>query len=306
VGEPEPIVQRTVDRDPRLLTRLEVNANVMPQEQFQRLVENLRTDGCLTSTPLVYGGGGEYPPGRELILSGNHRCDAAVQAGLEQITVLLVEQQLPADRLLSLQLSHNAIKGQDDPATLKQLYDSIGDMAWRGYAGLDDRTLELLDKVSTEMLADEPLEFQVVQLVFLPSELEQVRRSLSQITAAADERWVAAYRDYGPVVDLLASAHTAYKISDVAAALSIVVGLAERHLGDMQAGFIDPDGNPIHRSRVGLETVFGDRRMPAHAAAVLLRAVRAAEERGDIEPVQQWQLLHRWAQEYLASLGRGQ
>lgn len=45
---------RLVRRDPRLLTRLPVNARYMTKEEYDRLVENVRADGCLTSVPLVY------------------------------------------------------------------------------------------------------------------------------------------------------------------------------------------------------------------------------------------------------------
>ncbi|MEU9201927.1 hypothetical protein [Streptomyces sp. NPDC048332] len=75
---------RLVRRDPRLLTRLEVNARFMRKEEYDRQVENVRRDGCLTSTPLTYAGG-EYDEGRELVLSGNHRTMASVDADLDEI-----------------------------------------------------------------------------------------------------------------------------------------------------------------------------------------------------------------------------
>lgn len=46
---------RLVRRDPRLLTRLPVNARYMTKEEYDRLVENVRADGCLTSVPSSTG-----------------------------------------------------------------------------------------------------------------------------------------------------------------------------------------------------------------------------------------------------------
>ncbi|MFF3583984.1 ParB N-terminal domain-containing protein [Streptomyces mirabilis] len=140
--------RRIVRRDPRLLTRLQVNAHYQTKEEFDRLVDNIKEDGCLTSVPLNYGGG-EYDEGRELVVSGNHRCDAAVVAGLEEIDVMLIEDAQTKDQLIARQLSHNAITGKDDPATLQQLYDQIDDVDWRAYSGLDDDQLKLLASCSS-------------------------------------------------------------------------------------------------------------------------------------------------------------
>ncbi|MFE7712531.1 ParB/Srx family N-terminal domain-containing protein [Streptomyces sp. NPDC057486] len=124
---PTRLQPRLVRRDPRLLTRLPVNARYMTKEEYDRLVENVRADGCLTSVPLVYGAG-EYEEGRELVLSGNHRIDAAVDAGLDEIDVMLIDDPQEKDQLIARQISHNSIAGKDDPATPKQLYDEIEDV----------------------------------------------------------------------------------------------------------------------------------------------------------------------------------
>jgi len=71
-----------VQGDPRTLTLLDVNARFLPHEQFRQLVENIRRDGCLTSTPLVWN---DTASGRLVVLSGNHRTLAAIEAGLVSI-----------------------------------------------------------------------------------------------------------------------------------------------------------------------------------------------------------------------------
>lgn len=59
-----------VQGDPRMLRLLDGNARFLPHEQFQQLVANIRRDGCLTSTPLVWN---DSESGRLVVLSGNHR-----------------------------------------------------------------------------------------------------------------------------------------------------------------------------------------------------------------------------------------
>jgi len=290
---------RLVRRDPRKLTRLAVNARFMRKEEYDRLVENIRRDGCLTSVPLVYGGG-EYPEGQELILSGNHRCNAAADAGLSEIDVMLIDERLSPQQLIAIQLSHNAIAGEDDPATLKYLYEQLDDVDWRAYSGLDDKELELLADVSPEGLSEANLDFATVSLVFLPPELEAARKAFDAARFGQDETWLAAMADYERTLDTLASVHAAYKVGNVATALHVILNIAERHLDDLREGYTGPDGEPLHTGHVGLETVLGARTLPASAAITLNKAIAAAEGRGEIPPGQGWQLLERLAREYLS------
>jgi hypothetical protein len=291
--------RRLVRRDPRLLTRLPVNAHFQTKEEFDRLVENIKADGCLTSVPLVYGAG-EYDEGRELVLSGNHRCDAAVEAGLDEIDVILIDDAQTKDQLIARQLSHNAITGKDDPATLQQLYDQIEDVDWRAYSGLDDAQLNLLAEVSPEGLSEANLDFATVSLIFLPAELEAAREAFNQARLGQNESWLAARADYEQTLDTLASTHAAHKVGNVATALHAILAIVENHLDELQAGYTNPDGTARHSGQVGLETVLASRSLPAPAAVTIAKAISAAEGRGEIEQGQGWRLLERLAGEYLS------
>ncbi|MER6633519.1 ParB N-terminal domain-containing protein [Streptomyces sp. NPDC000987] len=290
---------KLVRRDPRTLTRLEVNARYMRKEEFDRLVENIRRDGCLTSTPLIYSGG-EYEEGHELVLSGNHRTMAAVEAGLDEIDCMLIEEKLTRQQLVAIQLSHNAIAGQDDPATLKQLYEELDDVDWRAYSGLDDEQLQLLAEVSPEGLSEANLDFATVSLIFLPSELEAAREAFTQARLGQNESWLAARADYQQTLDTLASTHAAHKVGNVATALHAILAITERHLDELAEGYTAPDGTHLHTGYVGLETVLGARTLPAPAAVTINKAITAAEGRGEIEQGQGWRLLERLAGEYLS------
>lgn len=290
---------RLVRRDPRQLTRLEVNARYMRKEEYDRLVENVKRDGCLTSTPLIYSGG-EYDEGRELVLSGNHRTMASVDAGLEEIDCMLIEEALTRQQLVAIQLSHNAIAGEDDPATLKQLYEELDDVDWRAYSGLDDDQLKLLAEVSPEGLSEANLDFATVSLIFLPAELEAARTAFEEARLGQNESWLAARSDYEQTLDTLASTHAAHKVGNVATALHAILAITEAHLTDLQAGYTHEDGTAAHTGHVGLETVIGARTLPAPAAVTINKAIAAAEGRGEIEQGQGWRLLERLAGEYLS------
>ncbi|MFF0395185.1 ParB N-terminal domain-containing protein [Streptomyces sp. NPDC005248] len=290
---------RLVRRDPSSLQLLPVNARFMRKEEYDRLVENVRRDGCLTSVPLVYSGG-EYEEGRELVLSGNHRTMAAVDAGIDAIDVMLIEEHLDEQQLIAIQLSHNSIAGEDDPATLKQLYEQLDDVDWRAYSGLDDDQLQLLAEVSPEGLSEANLDFATVSLVFLPMELEAAREAFDQARLGQNASWLAARADYEQTLDTLASTHAAHKVGNVATALHAILTIVENHLTDLQAGYQSPDGTPLHSGTVGLETVLGARSLPAPAAVTINKAISAAEGRGEIEQGQGWRLLERLAGEYLS------
>ena len=55
---------------------LEKNARYMTNEMFRNLVDNIKRDGGLSSVPLCWKHDDKYR-----VLSGNHRCRAAIEAG---------------------------------------------------------------------------------------------------------------------------------------------------------------------------------------------------------------------------------
>ncbi|MFF2566748.1 ParB/Srx family N-terminal domain-containing protein [Streptomyces sp. NPDC058084] len=299
MSEP-PLKPRMVEGDPRELTLLDVNARFMRHEQFQRLVTNIRDDGALTSTPLVWN---DAATGRRIVLSGNHRTKAAIEAGLERIWWMEIAEPLPRQRQIALQLAHNAITGEDDPATLKALYEELEDVSMRLYSGLDDKTLELLDEVTVPSLAEANLDFATVQIVFLPDEKEAAEKALeaARKAASADARWLARIEQYEKVLDTLDTTKGAHNIGNVAAAFAIILALVERHLGELADGWYDRDEQTATRKGTApIETVLATRTMPADAAAVVQRAIDRMERDGDIEGGQRWRALELWAADYLA------
>lgn len=280
-----------VQGDPRTLTLLDINARFLPHEQFRQLVSNVRRDGCLTSTPLVWN---DTENGLLVVLSGNHRVLAAVEAGLEQIWWMQIDQPLPRQRQIALQLSHNAIAGQDDPAILKELYEELEAVEWRQYTGLDDKTLDLLEKVDVSGLGEANLDFASVQLMFLPDELERAEAAFDAARAAAtaDQRWLAGMAQYEQVLDALETSRSAYKIGNTATALGVVLTVFEHHLEELADGWYDPGTGQQRRDGVApLESVFGVREVPVETATAVRSAMDRLIQDGSVPAGEPWRAL---------------
>jgi hypothetical protein len=280
-----------------------VNARFMTHEQFKRLEENIGTDGCLTSTPLLW-----QTPEMEFpeIVSGHHRIKAALAALGQDVEAdcLVITDDLSRQQLVARQLAHNAIEGQDDPATLKRLYEELEDVDERMYSGLDDKTLELLAKVDMDSLSEVNLEYMSVLVMFLPEEYD---RALAAFDAAkevtkTEARWLALSGQYEGMLDALQSAREAYGVGNVATALGVVLDVFERNLTELRAGWYDPEeGLPTRKGLVPLESIFGTRTVPAEVGAIIEQAVEKLERSGDVDPAHRWRWLELAAAEMLAN-----
>lgn len=168
------LVTRILSMDPKDLVLLEKNARYMTAAQYERLVNNVKRDGCLTSLPLVYRDGDAF-----IVLSGNHRTKAAADAGLKTIDVLEICTPLTPEERTAIQLSHNAITGQDELNTLQDLYRSLG-LEERLYSGLDDSVLDM-DPLKLPTLGSLSPEYVQVLLFFLPEDAAIVSEVLDRI-----------------------------------------------------------------------------------------------------------------------------
>ena len=281
------------------LKRQDLNARFMKSETFRQLVANLQRDGSLTSVPLVRPDGDGHR-----ILSGHHRVAAAIEAGILTGECMIVDEPMTRQQEVALVLSHNSLSGEDDPATLKALYEELDETEWMDYSGLDDRTLELLDEVSTEGLSEANLEFSTINLVFLPHEREAAEEALFEAKKqhGISDAWLASIQQYEPTLAALETVRGSYSIGNVATALGIILAVFEKHLPDMVEGWIDENGEPRKKKPVPIETVFGTRMVEGPVAAKILRAVKQAEKAGDTpEGAGPWAFIGYLADTYLMS-----
>lgn len=293
----EVIATRIESFSPQDLRLLSKNARYMRHEVYAQLVANIRRDGKLTSVPFAFLEDGKYT-----VLSGNHRVRAAIDAGLEQIDVMVTDDPLTREQQVAIQLSHNSLAGEDNLAVLKNLYEEIDSIDWRAYSGLDDKTLELLDEVQVPPMSEANLSYTTIPLIFLPPELEAAKEAWEEARnlVTADEAWVARFSDYDAFLDALASASAAYAVTNTATSLGVVLGIFERHQEDLADGWYGDEDEPKHNKWVPLSSVFGTYDVPAQAAQVIRKAVLKMRDRGDVSPTALWQSIEFWASDYLS------
>ena len=165
------------------------NARFMTAAQMKRLTENVRRDGHLTSSILVYAP--EEEPME--ILSGHHRVDAALAAGLEQSEAHVITTHLSAERKTAIQLSHNAVTGQDDPAQLAELYQGLSELDERLYSGLTDDDVQKFQGLDILDLAAAHPEYQEITVLFLTGHEKAFREALASIEKAAKTKHPTIY-----------------------------------------------------------------------------------------------------------------
>lgn len=295
--------------DPRKLKLLEVNAHFMRHEVFMRLTENVKEDKTLTSVPFcaIYQYFTADDPIARLedgsplyeVLSGNHRVKSAIAADLQEIDVQVTDDPLSEDKRKAIQLSHNAIFGEDDPATLKMIYGSIQDLTMRLYTGLDDKRLDMLEKVSPGALGEANLQFQPVSFMFLPDELEQVKEVweiAKKEAGAAKLLWLARMNEYDAVMDALEATSNSFGVKNVTTALIGVLEVFTRHITDLSEGYIDQDGEAMKGvGAVPISSVTGVN-IPAKTAALLkksLERMRSTMKKGSTNADALQQLLEQ-------------
>jgi len=218
--------------NPEELHLLDKNARYMKAEQFQALVENVKKDGNLSSLPLCYRENG----GKLLVLSGNHRTMAARQAGLEQILVMVVADEKSDDEKLGIQLSHNAICGQDDLVILKELWESIQSVQARLYAGLDSETIKSLEGIKFAAISEQRLKYKLANFMFLPEEIENLDQLLKEtaVAFAGDSVYLAHLNTFDAFFDLVVKIKKRCQIKNSAAAFLKLLELARVGLEEMK------------------------------------------------------------------------
>lgn len=217
--------------DPAEIRLLDKNARYMSEDMFRNLVENIKRDGGLSSLPLCY----RQEDGGLLVLSGNHRVQAAVHAGLEGILVLVIDKQLTREEQVAIQLSHNAIEGKDDPVILKELWEEIQDIELKLYAGLDSEILQELDKIEFVSIAEARIDHKQVTFLFLPEEAEALKKLMgeAELLFIGDESFVLSRKHYDDVFALVADVKEHFEIVNNPTAMMKIVELARERIGEM-------------------------------------------------------------------------
>jgi hypothetical protein len=218
--------------DPKALKRQETNARFMTAQQMEQFVANLRRDKKLTSLPLCY-----RAPGSEdiEILSGHHRVEASILAELNPIRVIVIVSYLSEARKTAIQLSHNAIVGQDDPATLAMMYSGL-DLDAKAYSGLDDTVLKAMENVELTGL-NVGVKYQEMNLFFLEEDEAEITEALQAIEKAArkEQAYVARFVDFDHFFETIVLVKTKYQAFNSGIAFRLMADLARERLAQIEA-----------------------------------------------------------------------
>lgn len=213
------------------MTRLEHlpgNPRYMTSVQFQRLTNNIRADGILTSMPLVYDLTGN-DSGPLVILSGNQRVEAAVAAGLRDIDVIEIITRISDERRKAIALSHNAITGQDDPNKLREFYDTLS-LSLKQYSGLTDDSFAAA-KIDIATLSMKQPTFEQLVIQFLPEAKEVFVGAIERLGKKHPPvALVGRFEDFGTFFDAMQQVKKRANVYNAATALRLMAEYAVAHL----------------------------------------------------------------------------
>lgn len=207
---------------------LDKNARFMTKEQFASLTRNIKTDGGLTSLPLCY----RQENGRLLVLSGNHRIKGVIEAGMEEFLVLLIDKPLSKERQIAIQLSHNAISGQDDEQILKELWQQIDDLEASIYSGLSTELIDKLNSTDFIAISEQRVLFKEITLLFLPEEIEKMTSICEGIIESAKNKIAFAGRitEYDNILEGIIAAKIGQKIINSTLAFFAMAQIVQEYL----------------------------------------------------------------------------
>lgn len=211
----------------------------MQEAIFEQLVANIRQDGCMTQLPLLaYAGKHPLVPGSKPedleCVSGNHRTRAAIEAGIVKHACQIVEQtDLTLDEKRSIQLSHNAIAGEDDKAILKHLYAGL-DLSLKRYSGLTDNVFGD-HEIDVDALGLGGVRYREMFLLFLPEIAEQFLEVLDRSERSSDtqEMRLASLDQFDELFDTLIRVKGLQNIHNTSTALWMLGRLANERMDQL-------------------------------------------------------------------------
>lgn len=137
---------------------------------------------------------------------------------------------------ISIQLSHNAITGQDDPNILGRLYESLS-LQYKAYSGLTDDSFNVLEKLDIDSLSLGTPKYEEITLLFLPSEKEVFQKAVEIIDKSKATKTIhlAHYEEFGRLFDALVLVKERNNVFNSAVALRDLVDLALERLEQLKA-----------------------------------------------------------------------
>lgn len=208
---------------------LEKNAHYMDKDVLDKLVHNVSEDGFLSQLPF----GMLQKDGKYLILSGNHRLKASIKAKLAYILILYVDE-LPKEKQIAYQLSHNALVGKDDLKMLKEIYDEMASIEAKEYSGLNGIDFINLDQVKTTQINDDDIELTEMKFLFIQSKANDVNGILNALSHLnIDEKTALVFGDFEIFIQTMTEIEKKFNIKSMTVAFAKMIDICKQHLEAM-------------------------------------------------------------------------
>lgn len=281
---------------------IEKNARFMRNETFRQLVDNIKNDGALSQIPFCVKAGDRF-----ITLSGNHRLKAALEAGETVLPIIYpTHRELTRAEQVAIQISHNAIAGDDDPIILLELFNELGTVSDKLYTGIDDKALAQLEAVDISQIDSVKLNFRILSFFFMPEEISELKDAFDDASkrVSSSETYLANMKDFDDLLTALAEAKSSANVANVATGLQVVLAVYRKHRDELTAHWWDKESGEMkegkHNQWVPLSSIIDSDVVPADAAAVIKKAVTKMRDSGDLQSGSLWKAFEYWAADYLA------
>jgi len=172
-----------------------LNAQEMSMEDFNRLVKNIKEDGCLTSTPLLMDQEGKS---KKMCISGHHRIKAGIKAGLLGADCMIIPQ-VPESTRIRLQLAHNDIHGNPNEEIIAELQKQLNEVDLR-LVDFKDIETRLQEAKNTDYSVPD---FSYLQVCLLTESRQALQDMIEFFDKSDSEKWLIEHPDYEKLKDLL-------------------------------------------------------------------------------------------------------
>lgn len=266
------------------LREQDLNARSMNASMFERLTANIKKDNRLESLPFV----AETDKGLEIV-SGHHRVRACRTAGITEVYVILDDTGLDRDSIMSKQLSHNSLQGEDNQQLVKEIYSMIEDAEKKLAAYIDADMEDILDKVATKDVTFD-MDIKTILVTFLAYEEDVFRRCADKLNTAYEELYVADLKNVEAFMQCIKRVGKEYDIRAMNTTFTKMAEIVLEYLGE------DKDES----ERTALRDIFKTAYIPTESVGVIQQAIKKAEKEGTVTSKNRWQLVEYLCADYLS------
>lgn len=172
----------------------DMNAQRMNEKDFNRLVDNIRRDGCLTTTPLIC----ENEDGKYTCISGHHRIKAAIKAGINSANCIILKNIDESTRI-RLQLAHNDIHGEPDEEIVSILMNRLNEI---DITLVLDTNVKSAEEIIKEVDMNVPT-FSYINICLVDQSRSDLVDMIMTLEKKDAENWLVTQEQYRDIRDLL-------------------------------------------------------------------------------------------------------